>query len=56
MENITHEAYVKANTRLSELIDIVTCEMDNDNPLVVEFLEIVSIVEDYEFIHYPSRM
>lgn len=53
MENISRETYIKANARLRELIDIVTCDMDDNNPLVIEFLEIVSIVEDYEFINYP---
>lgn len=53
MENITHEAYVKANIRLQELIDIVTDEMPSNNPMALEFLEVTSIIEVYEKIHFP---
>lgn len=53
MKNITHQAYVNANIRLEELINLVTEETQNNNPMAVEFLEVTSIIEAYEKIHFP---
>lgn len=50
---IAHEAYVKANLRLEELIDVVDDTMSAGNPLAKEFLEITDIIEQYEEIHFP---
>ncbi|MEA1787138.1 helix-turn-helix domain-containing protein [Arenibacter sp. GZD96] len=55
-ELITHEAYVKANLRLEELIDVVDDNMSADNPLAKEFLEVSDIIEQYEEIHFPIRL
>ena len=48
----THEQYVRASIRLEELINIVTDEMSESDPLVVEFLEITELIENYEQKHY----
>lgn len=53
MEHITHQAYVNANIRLEELIDLVTDELASNDPIAIEFLEITSIIEAYEKIHFP---
>jgi HTH-type transcriptional regulator/antitoxin HigA len=53
MKNITHEAYIKANIRLNELIEVVTDETPEKAPLALEFIEITSIIESYEKIHFP---
>ena len=50
---ITHAAYVKANLRLEELVDIVNDSTPTDDPLAKEFLEITDIIEQYEEIHFP---
>ncbi|WP_158976938.1 type II toxin-antitoxin system HigA family antitoxin [Cellulophaga sp. L1A9] len=50
---ITHAAYVKANLRLEELIDVVDDNTPTDDPLAKEFLEITDIIEQYEEIHFP---
>ncbi|MDI5951275.1 hypothetical protein [Flavobacterium yafengii] len=53
MENITHQTYVNSNIRLNELIDIVTDEIESNDPIAIEFLEITSIIKTYEKIHFP---
>lgn len=50
---IKHAAYVKANLRLEELIDVVNDDTPTDDPLAIEFLEISDIIEQYEEIHFP---
>ena len=50
---ITHAAYVKANLRLEELIDIVDDNTPTNDPLAKEFLKITDIIEQYEEIHFP---
>ncbi len=56
MENITHQAYVNANIRLEELINLVTDETQSNNPLAIEFLKVTSIIETYEKIHFPIEL
>jgi HTH-type transcriptional regulator / antitoxin HigA len=53
MKNITHEAYIKATIRLNELIEVVTDETPDIDPLALEFIEVTSIIEAYEKIHFP---
>lgn len=45
MKKITHQTYVNSNVRLNELIDIITDEMESNEPIAIEFLEITSIIE-----------
>ena len=56
MENITHQAYVNANIRLNELIDIVTDEIGSNDPIAIEFLEVTSTIEAYEKTHFPIAL
>lgn len=53
MENITHEAYTKANIRYEELMELFTDELEENDPIAIEFLELTTIIEDYEKIHFP---
>lgn len=54
MENIiTHEAYVKANIRLEQLLDIVDDSTPKTDPLAIELMEVADIIEAYEEKHYP---
>lgn len=50
---ISHEAYIKANLRLEELIDVVDDNTPTDDPLAKEFMNISDIIEQYEEIHFP---
>lgn len=50
---ITHAAYVKANLRLEELINVVDDYTPTDDPLAKEFLEVTDIIEQYEEIYFP---
>ncbi len=50
---ITHAAYVKANLRLEELINVVDDITPTDDPLAKEFLEVTDIIEQYEEIYFP---
>ena len=45
--------YVKANIRLNELIDLVTDETPENDPLMLEFLTITEVIEGYEKEHFP---
>lgn len=53
MKNITHQAYVNANLRFEELTDLVTDETPENDPMAIEFLELIAIIEAYEKIHFP---
>ena len=50
--SITLEEYTKANIRLNEMIDLVNDETSEDDPLMVEFLNITEIIETYEKEHF----
>ncbi|MFS4448704.1 helix-turn-helix domain-containing protein [Maribacter sp. 2307UL18-2] len=52
-KSITHEAYVKANLRLEELLNVVGNDTPEDSPEMVELLEVSDIIEQYEEIHFP---
>ena len=52
-KSITHSAYVKANLRLEELVDIVDDNTPADDPMAKEFMKITDIIEQYEEIHFP---
>lgn len=52
-KSISHEAYIKANLRLEELIDVVDDNTPMDDPLAIEFMNISDIIEQYEEIHFP---
>ena len=56
MEYIEHEVYINANIRLEELIDIVTDETLENDPLAIEFLDLTKIIQSYEAIHFPVGM
>ena len=47
-KNITHEAYVKANIRLEELINQVDDTTPETDPLAIELMEVSDIIEEYE--------
>lgn len=51
MQHVEHQAYIIANTRLEELIDVVTDE--TPDPLAIELVNVINIIEAYEAIHYP---
>jgi HTH-type transcriptional regulator/antitoxin HigA len=50
---ITIEDYTKANIRLNELIDLVNDETSENDPIMVEFLKISEMIENYEKEHFP---
>jgi HTH-type transcriptional regulator/antitoxin HigA len=50
--NITHEAYVKANIRLEELINLVDDTTPETDPQAVELMEVSDIIEIYEDQHH----
>ena len=56
MEQITHQAYVNANLRFEELVDLVTDETPENDPLALEFLKVTSIIEAYESVHFPMGL
>ena len=49
---ITLEEYTKSNIRLNEMIDLVTDETPENDPLMVEFLKFSHIIETYEKEHF----
>lgn len=51
-KNITHEAYVRANIRLEELINQVDDNTPDTDPLAIELMEVSDIIEAYEEQHH----
>ncbi|WP_424001479.1 helix-turn-helix domain-containing protein [Maribacter sp. IgM3_T14_3] len=56
MEYIEHQTYINANLRLEELIDVVTDDTPDNDPLAMEFLNLTKIIENYEAIHFPMEL
>lgn len=50
---VTHEAFVKAQLRLEEIIDLVDDYTPEDNPILRELVEVSSVIEAYEQEHFP---
>lgn len=50
---ITHQAYIHANFRLEELINLVDDSTPENDPLAIELIEASNIIEAYEEIHHP---
>jgi len=50
---ITYEAYIKANLRLEELMNLVDDATPETDPLVMEFIKVSDIIEAYEEKHFP---
>lgn len=54
--NITHEAYVKANIRLEELINVVDDTTPERDPLAIELVKVSDIIEAYEERHHSMGL
>jgi len=50
---ISLKEYTKANIRLNEMIDLVNDETPENDPLMVELLQISELIEIYEKEHFP---
>lgn len=53
MKKITETEYIKATSRIEELLKIVNDEMPEDNPNLQELIVLSDLVESYENDHYP---
>jgi len=50
---ITQEAYIKANLRLEEILNLVDDNTPETDPLAIELMEVSDIIESYEEKHHP---
>lgn len=52
MKDITEKEYLKANSRMEELLRVVSNKTSSNSPLLKELDAVSNIVEEYEEIHY----
>ncbi|MGV8829946.1 MAG: helix-turn-helix domain-containing protein [Breznakibacter sp.] len=50
--NVTHEQYVKAQLRLEEIINLVDDNTPDNDPTLLELVDISNIIENYEKEHF----
>ena len=56
MRDITVQQYEAALQRVEELLPLVSDEIPDTDKNLIELLEVSTIVEVYENIHYPISM
>lgn len=56
MRDITERQYEAALQRIEELLPLVTDETPETDKNLIELLEVSTMVEAYESIHYPISM
>ncbi|WP_246139155.1 helix-turn-helix domain-containing protein [Gelidibacter salicanalis] len=52
MKSVTHKEYIAANIRLEALLKEVGNDAPEDDPRIIELLEVSDIIEHYEEMHF----
>lgn len=52
MERIMQQTYIDTNIQLNELIDLITDDTRDEEPILIQFLEVISVIETYEKMYF----